>query len=140
MFTRLDSNDPESLHKFLQENGCNAAKDAIRPTMVLGWWLLPKDQRTEDILEREIRRLVDDAIREFREDRDRFLSPEASFFDPTKLVHARNLILKIGQDRFGAANEWICESLMAITQGERLRYLLEKAHSASSCDDLMPEG
>ena len=95
MFTRLDSNDPESLHKFLQENAPNAAKDAIRQAMVLGWWLLPNDQRTEDILEREMRQLVDDAIRELREDRDRFLSPEASFSDPTKLVQARNLILKV---------------------------------------------
>jgi hypothetical protein len=46
MFTRLDSNDPESLHKFLQENAPNAAKYAIRQAMVLGWWLLPNDQRT----------------------------------------------------------------------------------------------
>jgi hypothetical protein len=55
MMTKLDSNDPESLHKFLQEKRPNAAKDAIRKAMVFGSWLLPKDQRTEDILEREIR-------------------------------------------------------------------------------------
>jgi hypothetical protein len=68
------------------------------------------------------------------------LSPEDSFSDPTKLALARDLILKIGQDRFGAPNEWIRQTLMAITQGERLRYLLEKVHSAASWDDFMAEG
>ena len=37
MFTRLDSNDPESLHKFLRENAPNAAKDSITQAMVFGW-------------------------------------------------------------------------------------------------------
>ena len=69
--------------------------------MMVGWWLLPTDQRTEDIFEREMRRLVDDAMHEFKEDRDRFLSPGDSFSDPTTLAQARRLILKIGQDRFG---------------------------------------
>ena len=103
MFARLDPNDPEAVHKFFQENAPNAAKDAIRQAMMIGWWLLPKDQRTEDILDREMRRLVDDAIREFREDRDRFLSPGDSSSDPTTLAQRRNLILRVGQDRFGAS-------------------------------------
>ena len=53
MFATLDSNDPEAIHKFFQENAPDAAKDAIRKAMMIGWWLLPKDQRTEDILDRE---------------------------------------------------------------------------------------
>ena len=140
MFTRFDSDDPESIHKFLQENAPNAAKDDVRKAMVFGWCASSEGhERTEDILEREMRRLVDDAIREFREDRDRFLSPKDSFSDPTNSFGAI-LILKIGQDRFGVPNEWIRQSLMTTTQGERLRYLLEKVHYASSWDDLMAEG
>ena len=76
MMKMFDPKDPESLSKFLQETAPDAAKESITKAIVFGWWLLPKDLRTDDSLEREIRHLVDEAIREFREDRDRFLYPE----------------------------------------------------------------
>jgi hypothetical protein len=137
MFRRLDPNDPESLSKFVQETAPDAAMASIRQAIVLGWWLLPADQRNDDNLEREIRRLVDDAIRDFRADRDRFLNPEYDVSDPTSIALARDLILKIGQKRFGAPSERIRQSLLAITEGERLKTLLEQVHSASGWDDLM---
>ena len=66
MWTKLDPKDPESLSKFLRQESPDAASDSIRKAIIFGWWLLPKDQRTEENLEREIRRLVDDVIRDFR--------------------------------------------------------------------------
>ena len=139
MMKMFDPKDPESLSKFLQETAPDAAKEGVRKAMVFGWWLLPKDQRTDDGLEREIRLLVDEAIREFREDRERFLNPEVNVSDPARIALSRDLIFRIGQERFGTPSERVRQSLMAITQGERLEHLLQKVHSASSWDDLMAE-
>lgn len=86
MYTKLDPKDPESLSKVLRQTSPDVANDSIRKAIIFGWWLLPKDQRTEENLEREIRRLVDDAIREFREDKDRFLRGEDPFFSPSKII------------------------------------------------------
>jgi hypothetical protein len=137
MFRKLDPSDPESLSRFVRETVPDAAKDSIAKAIMFGWWLLPADQRNDDNLEREIRRLVDDAIRDFRKDRNRFLNPEQDISDPTSIALARDLILKIGQERFGAPSERIRQILMAITEGERLKTLLEQVHTASGWDDLI---
>ena len=139
MFAKLDPNDPESVHKFFQETQPDAAKDAIRKAMMFGWWLLPKDQRTEDMLEREIRRLVNDAIGEFRENKDRFLRGDDPFSSPSKVIQGRNLLLKAGQKRFGPPDDRIRDRIAAITEAERLSYLFERLSTASTWDDLMAE-
>ena len=106
---------------------------------MFGWWLLPKDQRTEENLEREIRRLVDDAIRDFKEDNDRFLSPEDPFSSPSNIILGRDLLLKVGQDRFGPPGDRIRASIAAVITGERLRHLHDRLYIASNWDDLMAE-
>ena len=100
MYRKLDPQDPESLSKSLRAELPDAANDSIRKAIFFGWWLLSEDQRNEENLEREIRRLVDDAIREFREDKDRFLNPDP-FASPAQMALGRNLLLQVGQDRLG---------------------------------------
>jgi hypothetical protein len=139
MMTKLDSKDPESLSKFLHDTFPDAANDSIRKAIVFGWWLLSKDQRTDENLEREIRRLVDDAIRDFREDKDRFLRSGVGFSSPGNITLGRDLILKIGQERFGPPDDRIRASIAAVTEGEGLRHLFERLSIASNWDDLMVE-
>jgi hypothetical protein len=139
MMTKLDPNDPESLSKLLHQESPDAASDSIKQAIILGWWLLPKDLRTEENLELEIRRLVDDAIRDFREDKDRFLSPKDPFSSPRGIILGRELLLTVGQDRFGPPDDQTRDCIAAITEGERLRYLIERLSNASTWDDLMAE-
>jgi hypothetical protein len=139
MMTKLDSKDPESFSKFLHDTVPDAANDSIRKALVFGWWLLSKDQRTDENLEREIRRLVDDAIRDFREDKDRFLRSGDGFSSPGNITLGRDLIQKIGQERFGPPGNRIRDTIAAVTEGERLRYLFERLYVASNWDDLIAE-
>ena len=138
MYTKLDPKDAESLSKFLRQMSPDAANDSIRKAIIFGWWLLPKDQRTEENLEREIRGLVDDAIREFREDKDRFLNPDP-FPSPVGIALGRDLLLQAGQDRFGPPDDRIRDRITAITESERLQHLFERLRNASTWDDLMAE-
>jgi len=137
MFKKLDPADPESISRFLHQTTPDAAKDSIRNAITFGWWLLPKEQRTEENLEREIRRLVDDAIRDFREDKESFLSPRADFSSPAQISLGRDLLLKVGQKRFGPPDDQIRDQIAAITDGERLHHLLDRVHKVSSWDELM---
>jgi hypothetical protein len=138
MYTKLDPKDPESLSKFLRQTSPDAASDSIRKAILFGWWLLPKDQRTEENLEREIRGLVDDAIREFREDKDRFLNPDP-FPSPVEIALGRDLLLQAGQDRFGPPDDRIRDHITAITESERLQHLFGRLPNASTWDDLMDQ-
>jgi hypothetical protein len=138
MYTKLDPKDPESVSTFLRRTSPDAANDSIRKAIVFGWWLLPKDQRTDENLEREIRRLVDDAIREFREDKDRFLNPDP-FPSPVEIALGRDLLLQAGQDRFGPPDDRIRDRITAITESERLQHLFERLRNASTWDDLMDQ-
>jgi hypothetical protein len=138
MYTKLDPKDPESLSKLLRQDSPDAARDNIKQAIILGWWLLPKDRRTEENLELEIRRLVDDAIRDFRENKDRFLNPDP-FSSPSKIIQGRDLLLKAGQDRFGPPDDRIRASIAAVITGEGLRRLYDRLQIASSWDDLMAE-
>jgi hypothetical protein len=137
--TKLDPNDPESLSKVLRQTSPDLANDSIRKAIIFGWWLLPKDQRTEENLEREIRRLVDDAIRGFREDKDRFLRGEDPFSSPSKMILARDLLLKAGRKRFGPPDDRIRDRITATTDAERLRHLFERLSDVTTWDDLMAE-
>jgi hypothetical protein len=138
VYGKLDPQDPESLSKSLRAELPDAANDGIRKAIFFGWWLLPEDQRNEENLEREIRRLVDDAIRDFRENKDRFLNPDP-FSSPSKIIQGRDLLLKAGQDRFGPPDDRIRASIAAVITGEGLRRLYDRLQIASSWDDLMAE-
>ena len=138
MYRKFDPQDPESLSKSLRAEQPDAASDSIRQAIFFGWWLLPEDQRNEENLEREIRRLVDDAIREFRNDRDRFLNPDP-FASPAEIALGRDLLLQVGQDRFGPPDDRIRDLITAITEGERLRHLFERLRNVSAWDELMAQ-
>lgn len=44
----------------------------IRQAVQHCWMILPKDRRTPEELERQVRRMVDRAVKDFREDREAF--------------------------------------------------------------------
>jgi hypothetical protein len=48
----------------------------IRQTIQFLWMMLPKEKRNVDEVEKELRRLVDRAIRDLREDFDAFFGKE----------------------------------------------------------------
>src|SRR5579885_385820 len=106
METKLDPKDPESLRKLLRRTSPDAATDSIRRASIFGWRLLPKDQRTEEDRERVIRRSIDGAIREFREDKDRFLNPDP-FPSPIEIARGRNRLRQAGPDRSGPPDDRI---------------------------------
>jgi hypothetical protein len=47
MMTKIDPKDPESLSKLFHQDLPDAASNSIKQAIMFGWWLLPKDQRTE---------------------------------------------------------------------------------------------
>jgi hypothetical protein len=49
-----------------------AADQAVRQAVQYCWMSLPKERRTPDELEKEIRRIVDRALKDFRDDRTAF--------------------------------------------------------------------
>ena len=138
MYIKFGPQDPESRSKCLRAELPDAANVSIRRAICFGWWLLPEDQRNEENLEREIRRLVDHAIREFREDKDRFLNPDP-FPSPVEIALGRNLLLQAGLDRFGPPDDRIRDRITAITESERLQHLFGKLPNASTWDDLMAQ-
>jgi len=48
----------------------------IRQAIHFCWMMLPKDRRTVDELENQIRRIVDRALRDYREDSEAFGRPK----------------------------------------------------------------
>ena len=137
MITKRDFDDPEALSNFLRRDLPDAAKDSISKAILFGWWLLPQDRRTVDNLERELRRLVDEALQYFRENTDRFLNAEDSLSSSDQIALARNHILKIGQQRFGTPSDDIRALIDAVSEGERLKQLLRTVYNASSWDELL---
>jgi hypothetical protein len=75
MMTKLDPKDPESLSNFLRNNVPDAPNDHIRKAIGFCWWMLPKDQRTEENVECEIRRLVEEALADLRDHKGSFDMP-----------------------------------------------------------------
>jgi hypothetical protein len=49
---------------------------AIRQAVQLCWMALPRQRRSPDELERQIRRIVDRALKDFREDSQAFARPQ----------------------------------------------------------------
>ena len=61
--------DPEQLDKLRREVwGPQAVDQFIRQAVSTCWMMLPPEQKTAEAVEREIRRLVDRAMKDFRED------------------------------------------------------------------------
>jgi hypothetical protein len=64
-----DPDDEERLSQFLTPN---QADQMIHHGIQMSWMALPKDRRTADELEKQVRRFVDRALRDFREDNESF--------------------------------------------------------------------
>ena len=72
----FDPNDDESLDK-LRDNFCNVFSpvmldEQIRQAIQTCWMMLPREKRNIDELEGQIRRIVDRALKNLREDEQAF--------------------------------------------------------------------
>ena len=70
----FDANDEESFDKMRDMFGPSQIDQQIRQAVHFCWMGLPKEKRNVDELERQIRRLVDRALRDVRDDFDEFFS------------------------------------------------------------------
>jgi hypothetical protein len=52
--------------------GPHQIDQSIRQAVQFCWMCLPKERRTPEELEKQVRRLVDRALKDFREDREAF--------------------------------------------------------------------
>ena len=72
----FDPNDDDAIDKMREMFGPTQIDQQIRQAIHFCWMGLPKNKRTVDELERQIRRLVDRAIRDMREDFDEFFTQQ----------------------------------------------------------------
>jgi hypothetical protein len=68
----VNSDDDESVKKMREMFGPGQIDQQIRQAINFCWMGLPQDKRNIDELERQIRRLVDRALNDLREDFDAF--------------------------------------------------------------------
>ena len=68
----MGANDEESFEKLSQTFGPEHVDQSIRQAVEFCWMGLPKERRTADEVEKQIRRIVDRALRDFRDDRQAF--------------------------------------------------------------------
>ncbi len=71
-FEKFDPNDDDSLERFRNIFGPEQIDQQIRQALHFCWMGLPKDRRSATDVEAEFRRMVERAIRDFKEDRERF--------------------------------------------------------------------
>ena len=76
--TQRPMSDDEHDHSYdmAMELGPAQADQTVRQALMCCWMTLPKSRRTVDEVEKELRRLVDRALRDFREDSERFSARE----------------------------------------------------------------
>jgi hypothetical protein len=67
--------DPAAADMMATFFGPRQVDRAVRRAVLACWMALPKDRRNPDELEKQVRRLVDRALRDFREDREAFGRP-----------------------------------------------------------------
>jgi hypothetical protein len=68
----FDKDDPDAEEKMRDFMGPGHVDQAIRQAIQFCWMSLPKDKKTIDELEKQIRRIVDRAIQDLRTDADAF--------------------------------------------------------------------
>ena len=68
----FDTNDPNGPEKMRQVFGPGHVDEQIRQAIHLCWMMLPEDRQTIDELEKQIRRIVDRALKDLRDDADQF--------------------------------------------------------------------
>ena len=74
----FDVNDDDAMDKMREMFGPTQIDQQIRQAIHFCWMGLPKEKRNVDELERQIRRLVDRALRDVRDDFDQFFSDNPS--------------------------------------------------------------
>jgi hypothetical protein len=67
-FQTLDPRDPQQAEQFRQMFGPQQVDEHIRHAIQFCWMSLPKERQTAPEVEKEIRRLVERALRDLRED------------------------------------------------------------------------
>jgi hypothetical protein len=74
----FDANDPDLSEKMRAMMGPHAVDEQIRQAISICWTMLPQDKRNVAALETEIRRVVERALKNLREDAASFgIPPEA---------------------------------------------------------------
>ena len=68
----FDPNDDDAIDKMRDMFGPAQIDQQVRQAIHFCWMSLPKEKRNVDELERQIRRLVDRALKDVREDFDEF--------------------------------------------------------------------
>ncbi|MBL7139606.1 MAG: hypothetical protein ISS74_01720 [Planctomycetes bacterium] len=68
----VSRDDPEGADKLRHLFSPEHADQQIRQAIQFCWMALPEDRRSVDEVEKQIRRLVDRALRDLREDADAF--------------------------------------------------------------------
>ena len=76
MFEKIDPDNPEPSEAF-REMAARGIDGLIRQAISFCWNALPKERRNADEVEKEIRRIVDRAMRDFREDSASFGLPNS---------------------------------------------------------------
>ncbi len=77
MYERLSPDDENAAEKMQQFFGPTQIDHLIRQAIQSCWLGLPKEKKNVDEVERQIRRLVDRAIRDMREDFDEFFGKKS---------------------------------------------------------------
>lgn len=82
MYTSFNVNmnpeDEDAFDKMRDMFGPSQIDHQVRQAIQFCWMGLPKEKRNVDELERQIRRIVDRALRDLREDFDEFFGKESS--------------------------------------------------------------
>jgi hypothetical protein len=68
----FDGNDPEAARKMRGMFGPGQVDQHIRQTIQLCWMMLPEDRKTVDELEVQMRRIIDRAFKDMRDDAEQF--------------------------------------------------------------------
>ena len=69
---KLDPNDPEGMKAMRGMFGPQQVDQQIRQAIQFCWMALPPDKQNVDEAEKQIRRIVDRALRDLREDSESF--------------------------------------------------------------------
>jgi hypothetical protein len=68
----FDATNPDAARNMRQMFGPGQLDGQIRQAIQICWMMLPEDRKTVDELEKQIRRIVDRAFQDFREDSEAF--------------------------------------------------------------------
>jgi hypothetical protein len=67
-----DAGGENAMERMAEMFGAGHVDQTIRQAIHFCWMALPKDRRSVDELEKQVRRIVDRALRDFREDGEQF--------------------------------------------------------------------